>query len=140
MPDDKSIPIQTREVTIMNALMRNSIARAAAAAALVLSPAFAFAHGKLENATPSAGSTVDASPESLRLTFNEDLESSFSMIKVVNASGAPATNEKAKVDLSNPRVLMVAVPKLASGSYTVQWAVMTHDAHKTKGTYTFAVK
>ena len=124
----------------MNALIRNSVACAAAITTLVLSPTLAFAHGKLESATPSAGSTVDASPESLRLTFNEDLESSFSMIKVVDSSGVPATKEKAKVDASNPRVLMVAVPKLAPGSYTVQWAVMTHDAHKTKGTYTFAVK
>ncbi|MEM5338004.1 copper resistance CopC family protein [Paraburkholderia azotifigens] len=124
----------------MNALMRNAIARAAAVTTLVLSPGLVFAHGKLESATPSAGGTVDASPASLRLTFNEDLESSFSMIKVVDSSGTPATNEKAKVDASNPRVLLVAIPKLASGSYTVQWAVMTHDAHKTKGTYTFAVK
>lgn len=36
--------------------------------------------------------------------------------------------------------MTVAVPKLASGTYTVQWAVMTADAHKTKGTYTFKVK
>jgi len=113
---------------------------AAATTALVLSPALAFAHGKLESATPAAGSTIDTAPESLRLTFNEDLESTFSTIKVVDASGAPTTTEKAKVDPSNPRVLTVGVPKLASGSYTVQWAVMTHDAHKTKGTYMFAVK
>ena len=114
--------------------------RAATITALVLSPTLAFAHGKLEGATPTAGSTIDGSPESLRLTFNEDLESTFSTIKVVDASGSPATREKAKVDSSNPRVLTIAVPKLASGSYTVQWAVMTHDAHRTKGTYTFAVK
>ena len=124
----------------MNTKTHPHLVRAAAAAALVLAPALTFAHGKLESATPSAGSIVDASPESLRLTFNEDLESSFSTIKVVDASGAPATREKAKVDSANPRVLAVAVPKLASGSYTVQWAVMTHDAHKTKGTYMFAVK
>ena len=114
--------------------------RAVATTALLLPPALAFAHGKLESATPTAGSTVEASPESLLLTFNEDLESTFSTIKVVDASGSPATKEKAKVDSSNPRVLTIAIPKLASGSYTVQWAVMTHDAHKTKGTYTFAVK
>jgi methionine-rich copper-binding protein CopC len=123
----------------MNTNTRKLLVCAAATAAFVLSPALAFAHGRLESATPSAGSAVDASPESLRLTFNEDLESSFSTIKVVDASGAFATKEKARVDSSNPRVLTVTVPKLVSGSYTVQWAVMTHDAHKTKGTYTFAV-
>lgn len=124
----------------MNIKLRKLLVTAAATTAAVLSPALTYAHGKLESATPAAGSAVDTSPEMLRLTFNEDLESSFSSIKVVDASGAPASKDKAKVDSSNPRVLMVAVPKLASGSYTVQWAVMTHDAHKTKGTYTFAVK
>ncbi|MDI9654502.1 copper resistance protein CopC, partial [Burkholderia cenocepacia] len=29
---------------------------------------------------------------------------------------------------------------LAAGAYTVQWAAMTADAHRTKGTYTFRVK
>ncbi|MFM0033960.1 copper homeostasis periplasmic binding protein CopC [Paraburkholderia strydomiana] len=120
--------------------MRKLFIRAVATTAFIVSPALAFAHGKLESATPAAGSTLDASPDVLKLTFNEDLESSFSTIKVADASGAPVTKEKAKVDAANPRVLAVAVPKLASGSYTVQWAVMTHDAHKTKGTYTFAVK
>jgi len=124
----------------MNTKMRRLSVRAVATTAFILSPVLVFAHGKLESATPAAGSTVDTSPQSLNLTFNEDLESSFSTIKVVDASGASATKEKAKVDSSNPRVLTVAIPKLASGSYTVRWTVMTHDAHKTKGTYTFAVK
>ncbi|MFM0048007.1 copper homeostasis periplasmic binding protein CopC [Caballeronia grimmiae] len=114
--------------------------RAVASTALVLSPAIAIAHGKLESATPASGSTIDTSPDSLRLTFNEDLESAFSTIKVVDASGSPATKEKATVDSANTRVLTIAVPKLAPGTYTVQWTVMTHDAHKTKGAYTFAVK
>ncbi|XUW92758.1 copper homeostasis periplasmic binding protein CopC [Burkholderia sp. M6-3] len=124
----------------MNITISRLLVTAAATAAAALSPLIAFAHGKLESATPPAGSAVDSSPDMLRLTFNEDLESAFSSIKVVDASGTTASNDKAKVDSSNPRVLMVAVPKLASGSYTVQWAVMTHDAHKTKGSYTFAVK
>ncbi|MGY6157876.1 copper homeostasis periplasmic binding protein CopC [Paraburkholderia strydomiana] len=124
----------------MNIKISRLLVTAAATAAAALSPVITFAHGKLESAIPAAGSAVDSSPDMLRLTFNEDLESAFSSIKVVDPSGTTASKDKAKVDSSNPRVLMVEVPKLASGSYTVQWAVMTHDAHKTKGSYTFAVK
>ena len=112
----------------------------ATAIAIAFAPAAAFAHGKLESAVPAAGSTVDAAPETLRLTFNEDLESSFSTVIVSDTNGAAVSKDKAKVDIANPRVLTVALPKLSSGSYSVQWAVMTHDAHKTKGTYTFQVK
>ncbi|HXJ59081.1 UNVERIFIED_ORG: hypothetical protein BDU10_6118 [Burkholderia sp. CF145] len=124
----------------MKTFNRKQLTRLAAAAAIALVPAAAFAHGKLENAVPAAGSALDAAPDALRLTFNEDLESTFSTVKVSDANGAAVTREKAKVDASNPRVLTVALPKLSSGTYSVQWAVMTHDAHKTKGTYTFQVK
>ncbi|KWZ49133.1 copper resistance protein CopC [Burkholderia savannae] len=118
--------------------------RFAAIAAAVISaaaaPAVALAHGKLESAVPAAGSTVDAAPDALRLTFNENLESTFSTVKVADANGAPVAAEKARVDAANPRVLTLAVPKLAPGAYTVQWTVMTADAHKTKGSYVFKVK
>jgi hypothetical protein len=112
----------------------------AAASAMASMPIAAFAHGKLESATPASGSTVEVAPEVLRLSFNEDLEPTFSSVKIADATGAPVTKEKAKVEASDPRVMTLAVPKLSSGVYTVQWAVMTADAHKTKGTYTFKVK
>jgi len=124
----------------MKTFTRKQLTGLATAVAIALVPAAAFAHGKLESAVPASGSTVDVAPDALRLTFNEDLESTFSTIKVTDASGAPVGKEKAKVDPSNRRVLTLAVPKLSSGSYSVQWAVMTQDAHKTKGTYAFKVK
>ncbi|RQZ34757.1 copper resistance protein CopC [Burkholderia sp. Bp9090] len=115
-------------------------ALAAAGAIAAAVPAAAFAHGKLESAAPATGSTVDTAPDTLRLTFNEDLEPAFSSVKVSDASGNAVAHEKAKVDASNPRVMTVAIPKLAPGAYTVQWVAMTADAHRTKGTYTFRVK
>ncbi|AIP65536.1 copper homeostasis periplasmic binding protein CopC [Burkholderia thailandensis] len=115
-------------------------ALAAAATVLASAPVAAFAHGKLESAVPAAGSTVDTAPDALRLTFNESLETAFSTVKIADAGGVPVAAQKAKVDAANPRVLTVAVPKLASGAYTVQWTVMTADAHKTKGSYAFKVK
>lgn len=108
--------------------------------AIGLTPVIALAHGKLESSDPAAGSTVDAPVGALRLTFNEDLEPAFSNVSVADASGAVVSKEKAKVDVSNPRVLTVAVPKMPSGSYAVHWTVMTHDGHKVKGDYKFAVK
>ncbi|WP_350357433.1 copper resistance protein CopC [Paraburkholderia fungorum] len=119
---------------------RKQLTGIAIAVAMGLSPALVFAHGTLESATPAAGSTIEGSPDTLRLAFNEDLESAFSTVKVLDAKGAAVSKEKAKVDAANPRVLTIALPKLPSDSYSVQWAVMTHDAHKTKGTYAFQVK
>ncbi|WP_175843626.1 copper homeostasis periplasmic binding protein CopC [Burkholderia arboris] len=112
----------------------------AAAALFAAAPVAASAHGKLESAAPATGSTLDVAPDTVRLTFNEDLEPAFSSVKVSDANGNAVTQDKAKVDASNPRVMTVAMPKLAPGAYTVQWAAMTADAHRTKGTYTFKVK
>ncbi|WP_241301194.1 copper homeostasis periplasmic binding protein CopC [Burkholderia stabilis] len=112
----------------------------AAGMILAAAPVAASAHGKLESAAPASGSTIDTAPDTLRLTFNEDLEPAFSSVKVSDASGNAITHEKAKVDTSNPRVMTIALPTLAAGAYTVQWAAMTADAHRTKGAYTFKVK
>ena len=108
--------------------------------AIAVTPVIASAHGKLESAEPAVSGSVDQAPSRLRLTFNEDLESSFSTIKIADANGAPVGDAKAKVDTSDKKVLTLAVPKLSAGTYSVQWAVMTGDSHKSKGTYKFSVK
>ncbi len=123
----------------MKTFTRKQLMGLATSAVIAFVPVAAFAHGQLESAVPAAGSTVDT-PDTLRLTFNEDLESAFSTVKVSDANGAAVSKEKARVDASNPHVLTISLPKLSSGTYSVQWAVMTHDSHKTKGTYTFQVK
>ncbi|VWB87425.1 copper resistance protein C [Burkholderia diffusa] len=126
----------TMKITTLGRLA--ALAAAGAIAAAV--PAAAFAHGKLESAAPATGSAVDTAPDTLRLTFNEDLEPAFSSVKVSDANGNAVAHEKAKVDASNPRVMTVGIPKLGPGAYTVQWVAMTADAHRTKGTYAFRVK
>ncbi|KAK47033.1 copper resistance protein CopC [Caballeronia jiangsuensis] len=123
----------------MKALRSNLIAPLVATLAIAFAPTIAFAHGKLESAEPSVNGTVSTAPDLLRLTFNEDLEPAFSTIKVADAKGAAIGDEKAKIDPANKRVLTLAVPKLAAGTYSVQWAVMTGDSHKAKGTYKFSV-
>ena len=124
----------------MKATTKKLMAVFATTVAIALTPAIASAHGKLESAEPAANGSVDKAPSTLRLTFNEDLEPSFSTIKVADANGAAVGNTKAKVDSSDKKVLTLAVPKLSAGTYSVQWAVMTGDSHKSKGTYKFSVK
>ena len=122
----------------MNAQFKKSLV--SLTAAIAIAPAIAFAHGKLESAEPAPGSTVSSVTSPLRMTFNEELEPAFSTARVTDAKGSAVSTEKAKVDSANPRSLTLGVPKLAVGTYSVDWAVMTHDGHKTKGKYNFTVK
>ncbi|MDR5751346.1 MULTISPECIES: copper resistance protein CopC [unclassified Caballeronia] len=124
----------------MNALKRKFMVTAFTTGAIALAPTIALAHGRLKSAEPPVNGTVSAAPSALRLTFNEDLEPAFSTVKLTDGSGAAIGGEKAKVDAENKRVLTLGVPKLPAGTYSVQWAVMTGDSHKAKGTYKFSVK
>ncbi|CAJ0784425.1 hypothetical protein LMG7141_01513 [Ralstonia condita] len=132
------LPWTTYLTTNMNARIKTSLI--SLAAAMTIAPTIALAHGKLESTEPAAGSTVSAVTSPLRMTFNEALEPAFSTAHVTDVKGSAVTTVKATVDPTNPRSLTVRAPKLAAGTYSVDWAVMTHDGHKTTGRYTFTVK
>lgn len=46
----------------------------------------------------------------------------------------------ARVDAGNRRLLQVSVPALQPGTYSVHWAVLSIDGHRTTGDYRFTVK
>ena len=51
-----------------------------------------------------------------------------------------ATQGKAKVDPSDPKLLVLDVTKLPPGAYRVTWHVVSIDTHRTEGDFTFTVK
>ena len=100
----------------------------------------AFAHARLEASDPKAGSVLAAAPKTVRLTFNEALEPSFSKIAVVDAANAAVAVSHVDVDKSNPKVMTATLPPLPAGQYRVQWSAVTGDGHKVKGEFGFSVK
>jgi methionine-rich copper-binding protein CopC len=99
----------------------------------------AFAHAFLERASPPVGSNVGASPPELYITFSEAVEPLFSTIEVHDAGGAAIAAGKPHVAPGNDRQLVIDLPMLPSGSYTVIWHVTSVDTHKTEGSYQFTV-
>ena len=118
----------------------HSIVIASATAAAMLASPFAAAHASLKSSTPEAGATLTASPKEVALTFNEKIEPAFSSISVADGQGKSMSANKATVDAANPAVLRLAMPALATGTYTVNWAVAGHDGHHRKGDFKFSVK
>jgi len=107
------------------------------AALVFASPA--FAHAFLERASPPVGSEVGTSPPELYLTFTEGVEPLFSTIEVSDASGAAIAAGKPHVAPGNDRRLVIDLPKLPPGTYTVIWHATSVDTHKTEGSYQFTV-
>ena len=105
-----------------------------AAGALLATEAPAFAHAELDFATPAVGSSGPA-PRQVKLTFTQRLERAFSSADVRNAAGGKVGGQSSV----NGNTMSVSVGQLPSGSYTVNWRVLSVDTHKTQGSFSFTV-
>jgi hypothetical protein len=79
------------------------------------------------------------SPSELALTFTEGIEPLFSTIAVHGANDAIIATAKPHLAPGNNRRLVVELPRLSPGVYTVIWHVTSVDTHKTEGKYQFTI-
>jgi hypothetical protein len=108
-------------------------------AACALASAGASAHAFLDHAVPPVGSTVATSPPDIRIFFTQPLEPAFSAIAITTADGRTVPTAAATVDPSDPTELVLALPPLPPGRYTVTWHVVSVDTHRTEGDYSFEI-
>jgi len=122
-------------------MKKNSIQRWAVAIALVLTgPSLAWAHAFLDHAEPKAGSAVARAPGELKLWFTQKLEPAFSSVQVQDAAGREMDKKNAHLDVQDRSLLIVSLPQLPAGAYTVIWHAVSVDTHKTQGRFKFTVK
>lgn len=99
-----------------------------------------LAHAHLKQPTPAADSLVTA-PQALTLNFSEGIEPGFSDVVVTNAQKQVIRTGTATRDEKNKAQLTVPLEQtLTSGTYQVDWHVVSVDGHKTTGSYHFSVK
>jgi len=105
--------------------------------AMFLLPRAGHAHAFLDHADPRVGSTVRSPPAAVTLTFTEDVEAAFSKLEVIDGDGKAV----AVGTLEHPAegVLRVSLPSLPTGSYRVNWKVVSVDTHETEGSFTFSI-
>jgi methionine-rich copper-binding protein CopC len=115
------------------------VRRVALTVALLLAAPNAWPHAFLAGAAPSAGSAFATAPAQLTLRFTEAVEPMFCAVELVNPAGAAMTVEVPHLAAGNAQALVVALPKLPPGTYTVIWHVTSVDTHKTEGRYQFTV-
>ena len=121
-------------------IKRNRVASIAAVVALLaLSASEARADARLLSAVPAPDARV-ASPQTVMVKFNEDIDKNLSTVKLTDGGGqAVATMQ---MPTSDPKTFAVMPDvSLAPGQYTVSWTVVgTAGGHKMQGTYHFTVK
>jgi len=122
----------------MNGFAKRAVALSCIVA-LLLFPAIAWAHARLERSQPAAGSRV-GSPQIIRLWFSERPEVSLSGVSLKDQTGKDFPVGPAQPDATNPLVvsfeISAAVPV---GRYTIAWRTVSSDGHPSHGSFTFEV-
>ena len=127
-------------------MFKSILPSAAAAVALLLTPAAAGAHTKLVGSTPAANSTVSKVTK-IDLKFNEKVIASTVKTELV-MTGMPgmANHAPMKIPYSSmmgkdgkSMMLMVKRP-LTPGTYKVKWSAAGADTHRMGSEFSFTVK
>jgi copper resistance protein C len=103
---------------------------------LLLTAGEASAHAELDRAEPRVGNKVASPPRVVTLWFTQKLEPAFSTITVTNAAGERIDAGKTRVSGSQ---MSISLRAGGSGTYRVNWRVLSVDTHTTEGNFTFQV-
>jgi methionine-rich copper-binding protein CopC len=115
-----------------------SIFAGALFAGALLVPARAGAHAFPTVERPRVGATFTKPPSEVAITFDAPIESLFATLMVFDDAGHDETASKPRVT-ANRRQLVVMLKPLGPGDYTVKWAVLAEDGHRSEGSYSFTV-
>jgi copper resistance protein C len=96
----------------------------------------ASAHALLDHAEPRVGNTVATAPREVTLWFTQKLEPAFSSIAVTNSAGQRVDTGKTRVSGNQ---MSVSLRSGGTGTYRVNWRVLSVDTHTTDGSFTFRV-
>jgi methionine-rich copper-binding protein CopC len=102
-------------------------------------PAVAHAHAVLLTSVPAARAILAHPPSRVELEFSERLEPAYSTLSVWNEQGERVDRDAAPVVAASGRRLVLAVPPLSPGRYTVRYRVLSVDGHVAEATVPFTV-
>ena len=99
-----------------------------------------FAHAMLVKAEPAKRASLTTPPSQVRLWFNEEIEPAFAALSVLDANKKGITEDKAVVDAEDPKSILLKLPQMQPGRYTVKFRVLSVDGHVVDSEYEFTIK
>ena len=98
-----------------------------------------YAHANLIRSDPPANSVLASSPHQVTLYFTEQVEPKLTGAAVYDSNGREVDSGY-HVDSADSTILIINLPTLPSGVYTVAWhAISAVDGHHTSGSFPFGV-
>jgi len=107
---------------------------------LMFSVNAAMAHATLIKSDPSRRASLSVPPKQIQLWFNEKIEVSYATVVVFDVSKNPVTQNGPEAVADDPKSVILHLPDLEAGRYTVQYRVMSVDGHVIESSYDFIVK
>lgn len=100
----------------------------------------AGAHAALRGSDPEDGSVVEAVPDQVTLTFTESVALMDDSFRVYGPDNRRVHVEEPRHADGRSDTALVDLPdKLADGTYTIAWRVISADSHPASGAFTFSV-
>lgn len=103
-----------------------------------VTPDSAEAHAFLRRSSPADGARLAEPPSEIRLEFTEPVDPALSSVTLVKDDGREIAGKPEPGDASK-RWLVVRIPRLEPGVYTVRWQVISADTHPMDGSFRFSV-
>jgi hypothetical protein len=116
------------------------VAGAAMAMMTCLHVAPALAHSMLVKAEPPRRAVLAKTPAQVRLWFNEELEGEYASLIVLDAEKHPVTEIKPQLAPDDPKSIVLPLPELMPGKYSVKFRVLSVDGHVVESSFDFTVK
>lgn len=108
-----------------------------ATAALLAVPAVTSAHVELISSSPEAGANLDAAPDEVTVTFDDELDPDHSTFTVTDADGNEVGSGEVDLTVADRNVMLGDVTISDPGIYTVSYTVAGVDGHEIDGTFSF---
>src|SRR3954447_24188277 len=101
-------------------------------------PATASAHARLVSTAPQSGAGLDRAPAAATLRFDEDVETVFGALRVLDANGSRVDDGDMVRPGGRGSVVSVALRRgLGSGTYTAAYRVISDEGHPVWGAFVF---
>lgn len=132
MQDMQSLKLEVKQVTAFVALL------------IVLSLLFqvnsVMAHAALVKSDPPRRATLALPPKQIQLWFNEKIEGSYASVTVLDSNKNSVTENNPEAVVDDPKSIVLNLPQLEPGRYTVHFRVMSVDGHVIQASFDFSVK
>lgn len=99
-----------------------------------------MAHASLIKSDPPRRASLSVPPKQIQLWFNEKIEASYASVTVLDAKKNPITEKNPEVVADDPKSVVLSLPQIETGSYTVKYRVMSVDGHVIESSFDFNVK